>query len=74
MMIESSFSGTDGKSIIHCYRMEMQGTPYAARQVALRLYEDMRHEVLTGKGQAAVYGDIRDFIRDVIRTDGSSWE
>ncbi|HCU08443.1 MAG TPA: hypothetical protein DF480_05725 [Clostridiales bacterium] len=43
-------------------------------QVALRLYEDMRHEILNEKGQAAVYGDIRDFIRDVIGTDGSSGE
>ena len=43
-------------------------------QVALRLYEDMRHEILNEKGQAAVYGDIRDFIRDVIGTDGSAGE
>ena len=105
MMIESSFPGTDGKSIIHSYRMEMQGAPSAILQivqgmseyflryegfaeylagqgilvtghdqVALRLYEDMRHEILNEKGQAAVYGDIRDFIRDVIGTDGSAGE
>jgi alpha-beta hydrolase superfamily lysophospholipase len=43
-------------------------------RVALRLYEDMRHEILNEKGQAAVYGDIRDFIREVSEDDGPSGE
>ncbi len=42
--------------------------------VALRLYEDMRHEILNEKGQAAVYGDIMDFIEDGIGDDGSAGE
>ncbi|MFA7463116.1 MAG: alpha/beta hydrolase [Anaerovoracaceae bacterium] len=41
-------------------------------QVALRLYEDMRHEILNEKGQKTVYSDIIDFIKDVSETDGSS--
>ena len=38
--------------------------------VALLLYEDMRHEILNEKGKAAVYGDMRDFILDAAEIDG----
>lgn len=42
------------------------------RDLALRLYEDMRHEILNEKGQAAVYGDIRGFILERIGENGSA--
>lgn len=37
--------------------------------VALLLYEDMRHEILNERGRAAVYGDMRDFILDAAQVD-----
>lgn len=41
------------------------------QQAGLKLYEEMRHEVLNEKDRTAVYDDIEAFIEDVIKSDGA---
>jgi alpha-beta hydrolase superfamily lysophospholipase len=42
------------------------------QRAELKLYEEMRHEVLNEKDRTAVYDDIEAFIKDVIERDGAA--